>query len=245
MSVTGAGTSERGRRRVNAPPSRAGQAQSQGQSLGQSQSPGRGTRIRLAVDPGREPVIYVHDLAVPRAERDAQAAGASAARGAWTYAQRGHAPSGWAAGGLYRVSDFAIDLIRLLGQVGQPCLLAGAGAGGLVALLAAAAVPDRVTGLHLLPGGGEPGWGADPALMLTDGVVLNRGWLDAIRAPGPDQQCRQARQGATTADDPLLGHGPAEKLFRPGVRAAAAHLAVPWTVTGDHFLEPMLPAVRS
>ena len=133
------------------------------------------------------------------------------------------------------------------GLAGQPCLLASAGAGGLVALLAAAAVPDRVAGLHLLPGGAD-GWGADPGLMLTDGVVLNPRWLaaaGAARAAGPDQPGRPVRHARTTSDDPRLDYGPGEKLFRPSVRTAAAHLAVPWTVTGDHFLKPMLPAART
>lgn len=196
-------------------------------------------RVRLAVTPGQRAVVAVHDPGRPPAEREQWLSGAQQSWGAWVYAQRGHAPSGWAAGGLYRTSDFAIDLVRLLRElVAQPCLLAGQGAGGLIALLAAAAAPDLVTGLHLVAGDGQRGWGADPARLASDDSVLNPLWLAAVRsasalAPGD-------------GDDPVVACGPAERLHRPAVSAAAAQIRVPWSTQDGHFLEPCLrPAMRS
>ena len=151
------------------------------------------------------------------------------------YAQRGHAPSGWAAGRFYRVSDFAVDLVRLLREeVGVPSVLVGEGSGGLVAVLAAAAAPESVTHVHLLPGTGR-GWGGTSP-MLTGSATVNRSWLDALLArPAPDPVTQDG-------DDPVLAHGPAELLHEPAVRAAAAGLRVPWSAQGPHFLADQLPA---
>ncbi len=189
-------------------------------------------RVRLTIGPGREAVVAVHDPGSPRAERERWLGAARQSWGAWVYAQRGHAPSEWAAGGLYRASDFAIDLVRLLrDRVTEPCLLAGKGAGGLIALLAAAAAPDLVTGLHLVAG--SSGWGADPARLVSDDGVLNRQWLATARsAPVP---------ASGDGDDSALACGPAEMIYRPAVSVAAARIRVPWSAQGRHFLQPCLP----
>ncbi|HUY44444.1 MAG TPA: hypothetical protein VMV92_01765 [Streptosporangiaceae bacterium] len=192
-------------------------------------------RVQLAVTPGPRAVVAVHDPGIPPDERRQWLSHAQESWGAWVYAQRGHAPSGWAAGRVYRASDFAIDLVRLLRNVlGQPCLLVAAGAGGLVAVLAAAAAPDVVTGLHLLGGDNSSGWGADPTRVMSEDGVLNRSWLDAVESASAAASC--------DGDDPLLRYGPAEKMHQPAVCAAAAQLRAPWSVRGGHFLEPCLPA---
>jgi pimeloyl-ACP methyl ester carboxylesterase len=199
--------------------------------------PGRKVgRIWLAVTPGRLPLVFVHELGSPREERERLLAAAQQAWGGWVYTQRGHAPSAWAAGGFYRISDFAVDLIRLLHEaVGVPAALIGEGSGGLVALLAAAAAPESVTHLHLLPGTG-PGWSDSPPRMLTDTATVNRAWLAAVPARLPSGSAAQ------DGDDPVLAHGPAELMHRPAVRAAAASLQVPWSAAGPHFLQDDLPA---
>jgi pimeloyl-ACP methyl ester carboxylesterase len=193
------------------------------------------SRVELAVLPGSQPVVAVHDPGSEPADRRRWLASAQQAWGAWVYTQRGHAPSGWVAGGVYRASDFAIDLIRLLRDlVAEPCLLVGEGAGGLVAVLAAAAAPGLVNGVHLLPSCSTSGWGTDPARVIGDASVLNRSWLAAaVSASAPASGDR---------DDPLLACGPAEKLHRPAVCAAAAQVSMPWSVQGRHFLVPCLPA---
>jgi pimeloyl-ACP methyl ester carboxylesterase len=193
-------------------------------------------RIWLAVTPGRRPLVFVHDLGPAREEREGRLAAARQAWGGWVYAQRGHAPSAWAAGRFYRVSDFAVDLIVLLREaVGVPSVLVGEGAGGLVALLAAAAAPESVTHLHLLPGTGQ-GWGGTPLRLLTGTATVNRGWLDAVAARPASGSAAQ------DGDDPVLRHGPAELMHMPAVRAAAAGLGVPWSAGGPHFLQDDLPA---
>jgi pimeloyl-ACP methyl ester carboxylesterase len=193
-------------------------------------------RIWLSVTPGPRPLVFVHELGPGREERERRLAAARQAWGGWVYTQRGHAPSAWAAGRFYRISDFAVDLIRLLHEaVAVPSVLVGEGAGGLVALLAAAAAPESVTHLHLLPGTG-PGWSDTPLRLLTDTATVNRGWLDAAAAlPAPGS-------AAQDGDDPVLRYGPAELMHRPAVRAAAAGLGVPWSAGGPHFLQDYLPA---
>ena len=193
-------------------------------------------RTWLSVTPGRRPLVFVHDLGPAREEREGRLAAARQAWGGWVYAQRGHAPSAWAAGRFYRVSDFAVDLIVLLREaVGVPSVLVGEGAGGLVALLAAAAAPESVTHLHLLPGTGQ-GWSGPPLRLLTDTATVNRAWLDAVPA------LPASGSAAQYGDDPVLRHGPAELMHRPAVRAAAAGLQVPWSTGGPHFLQDGLPA---
>jgi pimeloyl-ACP methyl ester carboxylesterase len=193
-----------------------------------------GSRVPLAVRPGARAVVAVHDPGLPQAERDQWLGAAQHAWDSWVYAQRGHAPSGWAAGQLYRISDFAIDLIRLLRDVvGEPAVLAGAGAGGLAAVLAAAAVPDLVAGLHLLPGSG---WGTDPARLVGEDGAPNSQWLTAVSSAGAPP--------APDGDDPVLAAGPAEPMHWPALRAAAARVQAPWSVQGQHFLQSCLPASR-
>lgn len=193
-------------------------------------------RIWLSVTPGPRPLVFVHELGPAREERERRLAAARQAWDGWVYTQRGHAPSAWAAGRFYRVSDFAVDLIRLLHEVvGVPSVLVGEGSGGLVALLAAAAAPESVTHLHLLPGTGQ-GWNGSPRRMLTEGVTVNRGWLDAAAARPASGSAAQA------GDDPVLRYGPAELMHGPAVRAAAAGLGVPWSAAGPHFLQDDLPA---
>ena len=137
-------------------------------------------RVRLAVTPGERRVVAVHELGGQRQERERWLGQVQGSMGAWVYAQRGHAPSGWATGHVYRVSDFAIDLVRLLRDtVAEPCLLVGQGTGGLVAVLAAAAAPGLVAAVHLVAAEGSNGWGADPAGVVSQEEVLNRAWLDA------------------------------------------------------------------
>jgi pimeloyl-ACP methyl ester carboxylesterase len=193
-------------------------------------------RVWLSVTPGLRPLIFVHELGTSREERERELAAAREAFDGWVYTQRGHAPSAWAAGRVYRVSDFAVDLIRLLREVvGVPSVLVGEGSGGLVALLAAAAVPESVTHLHLLPGTSQ-GWGASPLRVLTGAATVNHSWMDAVAAlPVPGS-------AALEGDDPVLTHGPAELMHRPAVRAAAASLQVPWSAAGWHFLQDDLPA---
>ena len=199
--------------------------------------PGRKVgRIWLAVTPGPRPLVFVHELGSSREERERGLAAAREAWDGWVYTQRGHAPSAWAAGRFYRVSDFAVDLIRLLREgVGVPSVLVGEGSGGLVALLAAAAVPESVTHLHLLPGTGQ-GWGASPPRLLTSAAGVNRCWLDAVPARPA------AGSAAQDGDDPVLKAGPAELMHTPAVRATAAGLQVPWSAAGQHFLQDDLPA---
>jgi pimeloyl-ACP methyl ester carboxylesterase len=199
--------------------------------------PGRKVgRVWLSVLPGARPLVFVHELGAPREERERGFAGAQQSWGAWVYVQRGHAPSTWASGQIYRVSDFAVDLIRLLHDVvAVPSVLVGEGAGGLVAMLAAAASPEAVTHLHLLPGTGR-GWGGGPRRLLADGTMVNRSWFDAaqvLSAPG---------SAAQDGDDPVLAYGPAELMHGPAVRAAAAGVRASWSAEGPHFLEACLPA---
>jgi pimeloyl-ACP methyl ester carboxylesterase len=187
------------------------------------------TRVPLVITPGSRPVLAVHDLGYQTAKRREWLTAAARNWGAWTFEQRGHAPSGWAKGQLYRVSDFAIDLIRLLQDVmPEPCLLAGQGAGGLVAVLAAAAAPDLVTGLHLVRGDGTP-W--DQPLRQTD--LVNRPWLQAVSS-----LAGQPEDG----DDPILPFGPAEPMYEPAVRSALAVVRVPWWAPEGHYLSGYLPA---
>ncbi len=199
--------------------------------------PGRKVgRIWLAVTPGPRPLLFVHELGSAREQRESRLAAAREAWDGWVYTQRGHAPSAWAAGRFYRVSDFAVNLIRLLREgVGVPSVLVGEGAGGLVALLAAAAAPEWVTHLHLLPGTGQ-GWGAGPPRMLTSAATLNRSWLDTVPALPPTGPAAQ------DGDDPVLMAGPAELMHAPAVRVTAARLQVPWSAAGPHFLQDDLPA---
>ncbi|MGH3256755.1 MAG: hypothetical protein ACRDOU_15405 [Streptosporangiaceae bacterium] len=193
-------------------------------------------RLWLSVTPGACPVVFVHEVGAPAKEREREFARARQSWGAWVYAQRGHAPSAWAAGRIYRVSDFAVELARLLHDVvAVPSVLVGEGSGGLVAVLAAAAAPESVTHLHLLPGTGQ-GWGSSPLRLLDDGAMVNRSWFDAVQAlsaPGSPAQY---------GDDPVLAHGPAELMHGPAVRATAAGIRAPWSATGRHFLEDYLPA---
>lgn len=197
-------------------------------------------RVCLSVTPGLRPLVFVHELGTSREERDPHLAAARHAWDGWVYAQRGHAPSAWAAGRFYRVSDFAIDLVRLVREeVGVPSVLVGDGSGGLVAMLAAAAAPESVTHVHLLPGTGQ-GWGGTSLRMLTDTATVNRPWLDAVLAPSaPDPA--PPDPAAQDGDDPVLAHGPAELMHAPAVRAAAAGLRVPWSAEGPHFLTDHLP----
>lgn len=191
-------------------------------------------RVPLAVTPGSRPVVAVHDIGSQRADRDQWISLAQREWGAWAYAQRGHAPSAWVAGQLYRMSDFTIDLLRLLRDVvAEPSVLAGQGAGGLVAVLAAAAAPDLVTGLHLVAGA-RSGWADDPARLVSQDDLVNRCWLaSTTSAPRP---------GRGDGDDPILALGPAEPLYQPAVRAAAAQVGVPWWAADGHFLTRWLPS---
>jgi pimeloyl-ACP methyl ester carboxylesterase len=189
------------------------------------------------VTPGTQAVVAVHDPGLPPAERGQWLQSAQQSWAAWVYPQRGHAPSGWARGGVYRTSDFAIDLVRLLSDViDEPCLLVGQGAGGLVAMLAAAAAPQLVTGLHLLAGNNASAWGADLARVINEDDGPNQSWLTAVRSAAAPASCDR--------DDPLLDCGPAEKMSPAAVRAAAAQVRVPWSVPRGHFLEPHLPAAK-
>ena len=193
-------------------------------------------RIWLSVTPGPRPLVFVHELGPGREERERRLAAARQAWGGWVYTQRGHAPSAWAAGHFYRISDFAVDLIRLLHEVvAVPSVLVGEGSGALVALLAAAGAPESVTHLHLLPGTGQ-GWSGSPLRLLTEGATVNRGWLDAAVARPASGSAAQ------DGDDPVLRYGPAELMHGPAVRAAAAGLGVPWSAAGPHFLQDDLPA---
>lgn len=193
-------------------------------------------RVPLAVTRGTRRVVAIHDPGSPPGERERWLESAQRAWGAWAYAQRGHAPSGWVAGGVYRASDLAIDLIRLLRDLaGEPCVLAGQGAGGLIAVLAAAAAPDLVAGLHLLAGDSAAGWGADPARMVSENGAANHAWLTAAWST-------PTAASDNSDDDPMLMWGPAEKLYRPALAAAAAQVSVPWWAQNGHFLQPYLPA---
>ncbi|GEM_PF-5014662 len=191
-------------------------------------------RVPLAVTPGTRAVVAVHDPGSPPGARRRWLDSARRSWGAWSYAQRGHAPSAWVAGGVYRASDLAVDLVRVLRElVGEPCLLAGQGAGGLVAVLAAAAAPGLVSGLHLLPADGAGGWGADLARVVTEGAALNRSWLGAVSSAAP---------AVGAGDDPLLACGPAERLHKDALGAAAAWVRAPWWAGDGHALRPWLPA---
>jgi pimeloyl-ACP methyl ester carboxylesterase len=186
----------------------------------------------LQVRPGSSARLFLHDIgasAPVRAERLRRAAD----RREWAYVQRGHAPSSCTGGGVYRLSDFALDLLRLLQDVvPTPALVTAEGASGLVAALAAAAEPALVRGLCLLPAH-DDGWGSRPALLVGEDSEPNPRWLAAIQ----DRRTIRALD-----DDPMLEHGPPETMPARAVAAALARVAVPWHAPRGHLVEQWLPA---
>jgi pimeloyl-ACP methyl ester carboxylesterase len=182
------------------------------------------------VTPGSSGRLFLHDIGAPSRAR-AERLRLAQQSGAWTYVQRGHAPSDRIAGGVYRISEFTLDLLRLLRHVlPAPVLIRAEGAGGLVAALAAAAEPERVRGLSLLHG---EGWGSRPRWLVSEESEANASWLPAI-------QERRTVRGLE--DDPMLRHGPPETMPAEAVGDALSHSAVPWWAPSGHFLERFLPA---
>lgn len=189
-------------------------------------------RAWLEVNPGSSARLFLHDIAEAPTSRDERLHRARH-EGAWTYLQRGHASSSWSKGGVYRISEFTLDLLRLLRDVvPTPVLIIADGASGLVAALAAAAEPGSVRGLCLLPAHGG-GWGRRPELLVGDESEPNAEWFRAI------QGSRGVRPGE---DDPILRSGPPETMPTLAVAAALSRLTVPWSAPSGHFLEQWIPA---
>jgi len=74
----------------------------------------------------------------------------------------GHGKSGRVRGGAYYPEYFLADADLALEQIGEPCVLAGAGVGAYVALLLAGARADQILASLLLEGAGLEGGGSLP-----------------------------------------------------------------------------------
>jgi pimeloyl-ACP methyl ester carboxylesterase len=109
----------------------------------------------LAVDrfgaPGAAPVLLLHGGGQTRHAWSATAR-MLGDRGYHALALdlRGHGDSAWSGTGAYQLSDFAGDVQAVMAQIGRPVALIGASLGGMAALLATAAAPDRVRALVLV-----------------------------------------------------------------------------------------------
>lgn len=184
----------------------------------------------LQVSPGSTSRLFLHDIAEDTRTRDERLRLAGL-EGAWTYVQRGHAPSSCSRGGVYRISEFTLDLLRLIRDVvPTPVWITGEGGSGLVAALAAAAEPELARGLSLLQGGG---WGLRPGWLVSEESEANPSWLPAI------QEHPTVRP---LEDDPMLRHGPPETMPTRAVTDSLHRLTIPWWAPSGHFLERYLPA---
>jgi pimeloyl-ACP methyl ester carboxylesterase len=188
-------------------------------------------RAWLAVTHGSSARLFVHDIGEAPPSRSERLRAAQRG-GSWTFLQRGHAPSSHCVGGVYRISEFALDLLRLLRDVvPTPVLISADGASGLVAALAAAVEPELVGGLCLLPARGN-GWGSRPEALVGPASEPNPGWFSAI------QLRTSVRPGE---DDPMLRYGPPETMPMAAVAAALSRVSRPWSAPDGHLLEPWLP----
>jgi pimeloyl-ACP methyl ester carboxylesterase len=189
-------------------------------------------RLDLTVWPGEEARLLVADIGSA-----ASPVPTSTSSPPWRFSPRGHPGSDWARGHLYTVTDFAVELARLLEaigpQAGGPMLLEARGAGALVAALAALARPDLVRGLVLLADDG--GWGGAPGLLVGPSRVLNRAWFAAVRA---------VEDSPASGLDPVLASGPPCSLPENSVRAALAGLPAPWWSEGGLVTDELLPPAR-
>ena len=119
-------------------------------------------------DPGAPPVLLLHGGGQTR-HAWGRTAQALAARGwrALTVDLRGHGDSDWSPDGAYGLDRFALDVRRLVPDMGAPPVLVGASLGGLASLIAL----------------GEPPPVDAAALVLVDVVPrLEEGGVDRIRA---------------------------------------------------------------
>jgi pimeloyl-ACP methyl ester carboxylesterase len=118
----------------------------------------------------------------------------------------GHGKSGRVRGGAYYPEYFLADADLALEQIGEPCVLAGAGVGAYVALLLAGARADQIPGALLLEGAGLEGGGAVPDHDHGRG-------FDAEDIEGFENFVAAASDGYVTGTDPLVAQ--CERDIRP------------------------------
>jgi pimeloyl-ACP methyl ester carboxylesterase len=112
---------------------------------------------------------------------------------------RGHGDSGWAVGGGYAITDFVLDLARLLEALDRfPVSLVAHSLGGMIALQYAGIYPERVGRLVAVEGLGPP-----PEMLRrmldTPAWERMRGWIERMqelagRKPRPYPSIEAAAQ---------------------------------------------------
>ncbi|MFV3127137.1 alpha/beta fold hydrolase [Niveispirillum sp. KHB5.9] len=108
--------------------------------------PGDGLRLVADTigDPDAPPVLFLHGGGQSRHSwRNAARRVAEGGYLGITIDLRGHGDSDWAADGAYGLAVMASDISHAMATFNKPVSLAGASRGGQVALVAAAAAPDR------------------------------------------------------------------------------------------------------
>ena len=90
---------------------------------------------------------------------------------------RGHGDSGWTPGGTYGLPDNALDVVRVIEEIGAPARVVGHSYGGSVCLVAASAYPEHFTSLAVIEGTHS----LNPSGEAEMGPKWIRAWGDRVR----------------------------------------------------------------
>jgi pimeloyl-ACP methyl ester carboxylesterase len=91
---------------------------------------------------------------------------------------RGHGDSQWSVGGTYGLPDNALDVIRLIDEVGKPARVLAHSYGGSVSLVAAGTFPEHFASLAVIEGTHS----LNPADEAEMGPRWLRQWGDRVRS---------------------------------------------------------------
>jgi pimeloyl-ACP methyl ester carboxylesterase len=122
----------------------------------------------------------------------------------------GHGKSGRVRGGAYYPEYFLADADLALEQIGEPCVVVGAGIGAYVAMLLAGARADRIPAALLLEGAGLEGGGSLPD-HHRDQQKRHAGGGEGIE--GFEADIAAAASAYLTETDPLVAQ--CERDIRP------------------------------
>lgn len=166
-----------------------------------------GVRIAVEESPGDPPpVLWVHGFGHQRQVWDGVIARSQSGRRAIRMDLRGHGESSWSVAGDYAVRDYARDLPRVLDALGiERAAIVAHSLGGNAATLAAATLPERVSGLVLVDTG--------PSLSLAGMQQVAAGVTGALRSwPSVADQ-----RDSLAASYPLADEAALDRLAETGL----------------------------